>query len=220
MKILVISDVHGTDFWKTSIEKIDKYDYIVQTGDWFDDWNNDWDKVNQIDNLNKALEFQKKYSQKVHILIGNHDLNSYLMGEYVSGHQNDKANDICSFLKSHYKQMKIAVEIGGYVFSHAGFTNTWMKQYYFENIEQVNKSYLNREWKPFRFDGWDSTGDDVTQGPTWVRPWSLIKDAYFKKQVVGHTPIKKPPLIYEKDGLSIYFVDCGKHDFQYEMEIL
>ena len=30
MKILVISDVHGTDYWKTCIDEVDEYDHIVQ----------------------------------------------------------------------------------------------------------------------------------------------------------------------------------------------
>ena len=92
-----------------------------------------------------------------------------------------------------------------------------MKLNGFENIDQVNEAYLDGNWSPFKFNGWECTGDNVTQGPTWVRPASLIHDAYFKKQVVGHTPIEKPPFVYEENGLSIYVVDGEEHKAQYEL---
>jgi predicted phosphodiesterase len=119
MKILVISDVHGTNYWKSAIEKVNNYNHIVQMGDWFDDWTNDWDKVDQIKNLEEALLFQKEYKDKVHILIGNHDI-AYLTRDDLSGHQALKEDDIYHFLKEHVEELNIAVEIGGYVFSTQG----------------------------------------------------------------------------------------------------
>ena len=65
----------------------------------------------------------------------------------------------------------------------------------------------------------DVTGNDITQGPTWVRPDSLIADFYFNKQVVGHTPLKKPPLISHKNGLDLIVVDDVDHKYQYEFNI-
>ena len=219
MKILVISDVHGTDYWKSAMDKTDDYDHIVQMGDWFDDWTNDWDKVDQINNLEEALIFQKNNKDKVHILIGNHDLNSYLMKEDVAGHQPFKEIDIYHFLKEHLDELNVAIEIGGWVFSHAGFTKTWMKRNNFTTIDEVNKAFHDFDFTPFRFVGWDITGNDITQGPTWVRKDSLIADYYFDKQVVGHTPLKNPPFISKKNGLDLIIVDDEKHKFQYELII-
>lgn len=219
MKILVISDVHGTDYWKSAIDKVDNYDHIVQMGDWFDDWTNDWEKVDQIKNLEEALEFQKRNKHKVHILIGNHDLNSYLLRENVAGHQSLKEIDIYHCLKWHLDELNIAVEIGGFVFSHASFTKTWMKLHNFTTIVEVNDALHNWNFDPFRFYGWDVTGNDITQGPTWVRLDSLIADFYFNKQVVGHTPLKEPPLISNKNGLDLIVVDDVDHKFQYEFNI-
>ena len=219
MKILVISDVHGTDYWKSAIDKVDNYDHIVQMGDWFDDWTNDWDRVDQISNLEEALLFQKKYENKVHILIGNHDLNSYLIKENVAGHQLFKEIDIYYCLKRHLEEMNIAVEIGGWIFSHAGFTKTWMKLNNFTTIDEVNAAFHSLNFTPFKFYGWDITGNDMTQGPTWVRKDSLIADYYFDKQVVGHTPLKNPPFISHKNGLDLIVVDDVDHKCQYEFNI-
>ena len=55
--------------------------------------------------------------------------------------------------------------------------------------------------------------------PTWVRIDSLIADYYFDKQVVGHTPLKEPPLISNKNGLDLIVVDDVDHKFQYEFNI-
>lgn len=47
------------------------------------------------------------------------------------------------------------------------------------------------DWNGF-FSG---SGDEITQGPLWIRPESLLQDAYFQKQVVGHTEM----CLYEKN---------------------
>ena len=218
MKVLVISDVHGTNYWKSAIEKVNNYDHIVQMGDWFDDWTNDWDKVDQIKNLEEALLFQKEYKDKVHILIGNHDI-AYLTRDDLSGHQALKEDDIYHFLKEHIEELNIAVEIGGYVFSHAGFTKTWMNIHGFKTIEDVNDAFHEWYFAPFRFNGWDTTGNDITQGPTWVRIDSLVADYYFPKQVVGHTPLKKPPFVTNKNGIDLIVVDDEVHKYQHELII-
>ncbi|MDR0452283.1 MAG: hypothetical protein LBH15_04505, partial [Treponema sp.] len=41
------------------------------------------------------------------------------------------------------------------------------------------------------FCGADSYGNDITQGPLWIRPESLLSDALpGYSQIVGHTPVE------------------------------
>lgn len=65
--------------------------------------------------------------------------------------------------------------------------------------------YLNEEWHKLSFNPHDdafnyafeelldwygffsSSGNEITQGPLWIRPEALIKDAAYPVQVVGHT---------------------------------
>ena len=48
----------------------------------------------------------------------------------------------------------------------------------------------------FECDGWvfSPSGDEISQGHLWIRPESLLQDAYYPKQVVGHTEM----CLYEK----------------------
>ena len=213
-KTLVIPDVHGTTHWKTCIDKIDEFDYIVQLGDWFDQWVNKWDEVDQIENLREFIELKKKYPEKIFALIGNHDL-GYLMNESMSGQQKNKFYDIKDAMKEFVPYMDIAAKIDGYVLSHAGFSKTWMKNNKFKTIDEVNAAFHDSNYEPFRFDGWDSYGNDITQGPTWIRPGALIDDMYFKKQIVGHTEVKNPCLLVKRGKDEIILVDSKDHIKQY-----
>src|SRR6478752_7955578 len=59
--------------------------------------------------------------------------------------------------------------------------------------------------KHFLFDGYEETGDDVTQSPIWIRPRSLANDIFGNyTQVVGHTTHRS--LMYHTD-CNIYFID-------------
>lgn len=213
-KVLVIPDIHGSTFWKSCIDKIYDFDFIVQLGDWFDQWHNDWENVDQIENLREFIEFKKKYVNKVFALVGNHDL-GYLMNESMSGHQKARYKDIREAMKEFEPFMDIGVKINEYVLSHAGFSKTWMKNNRFKTIEDVNEAFHECRYEPFRFDGWDPYGNDITQGPTWIRPDSLINDMYFTKQIVGHTETKKPFLMYKKGDEELIMVDSIDHKKQF-----
>lgn len=241
-KILIIPDVHGTHNWELALSKIDKVDHVVFLGDYFDSWTNQW--PDQGENFESICKFKRKYPSKVHLLLGNHCF-SYLSGtregSNCSGHQHSKIHVIRALLRANNDILDLAFECDGWVFSHAGFSKTWVNsmkhQFHLildkypddgkrdfasqEEFEQyqakINKSALiwdENEWSVFKlnevwharshlpsdenFDyGFDElldwhgcfsgSGDEITQGPLWIRPHSLLKDAYYSKQVVGHT---------------------------------
>ena len=210
-KVLVIPDVHGTTIWKACLDKVNEFDYIVQLGDWFDSWNNNWSEVDQIENLRDFIKFKKKYTDKVHALIGNHDL-GYLMHEDMSGHQKNKEVDIREAMIEFAPYMDIACKIDKYVYSHAGFSKTWMKNNHYKTIEEVNAAFHDSCYEPFRFNGMILNGDDVTQGPTWIRPRALCTDLFFKYQVVGHTEFEGGSVkLYNKNG-EVYVIDTPEHE--------
>ena len=99
---------------------------------------------------------------------------------------------------------------GKIVFSHAGFSRTWVKSILdvfgiLENHWSV--SFLNEQWhmislNPYsesfnaRFEeilDWygffSGSGNEITQGPLWIRPEALLKDAFYETQIVGHTEL-------------------------------
>ena len=107
------------------------------------------------------------------------------MGDYFDSWENqwpDQGNNfksICTFVREDRTHRKlllgnhdildIAFECDDIVFSHDETFN-----YAFEEL---------LDWYGF----FSSSGNEITQGPLWIRPEALIKDAAYPVQVVGHT---------------------------------
>ena len=203
MKILVISDVHGTAYWKEYIKNIDNYEYVVSLGDWFDNHECIEDS-DEIENFKEALEWKNKYKEKFIMLLGNHDLNSHIIREKMSGNTQHREREIFDLLIKNRNLFSICFEYKNYVFSHAGISKTWMKNNSFSSIDEINKNYQEGNFEPFRFRAEDENGESSIQGPMWIRPKALISDYYYKKQIVGHTMLELTPLGKDKPYPFIY----------------
>lgn len=287
MKILVIPDIHQSVKWLRLFDgkfDIKKYDHIVQLGDWFDSYDKSSWKYGPIQNFEKIFEFKKELP--ITVLMGNHDM-QYVTGDYCSGFQASHAYNIWEALFKHKDEMDVCKEIDGWVFSHAGLTNIWMKKRNVKTVDDINKlfhkvmnywdadmlyrkkngltsmhTYATRvfdktqysgddafskifaktladaekrypeiyeivtkacdlkdeaEFKEFMYNanvirsfsfcGIDCYGDDVTQGPLWVRPTSLELDSAFDKQCVGHTASKEGPYVSNNNGKHFLYTD-------------
>lgn len=56
------------------------------------------------------------------------------------------------------------------------------------------------------------SGNEITQGPFWVRPESLLKDAEYPKQIVGHTEYGfLEPLYLDENEHKIIVTDSPEH---------
>ena len=252
-RILSIPDVHGSHKWEVvkSISQ-EQYDYIVFHGDYFDSRKNEW--PDQGENFKAICEFVRKDTIHRKLLIGNHDF-SYLTrtinGTHVSGHQEKYSTEIENLLKQNLDIIDLAFECDGWVFSHAGFSKTWIKSIkkffhtlfaervgdggknssFVWNEEEFSIGFLNHQWHKVDFSDkedelgcsfdelldwhglFSGCGDEVTQGPLWIRPESLLKDAFYPKQVVGHTEF----CLYEKNYIcqnenKVIFVDSSLHE--------
>lgn len=216
MKILVIPDVHGSHEWETA-KKLPEtaYDYIVFLGDYFDCWENQW--PDQGENFKDICSFIREDTAHRKLLLGNHDW-SYLSmtkhGADVSGHQNEHIEEIRNLLTENHDILDLAFECEAncpgkrLVFSHAGFSRTWVKSIL--NVfgiqeDQWSVSFLNEQWHKLSLNpksecfnyafeellDWygffSGSGNEVTQGPLWIRPETLLTDAFYETQIVGHT---------------------------------
>jgi len=199
MRILVIGDVHGRDNWKKAVEQVE-YDKVVFLGDYFDSWNESAEQ--QIKNFNEILEFKKKSDNEVILLIGNHDYHYLIDTEKYSGYQESYAKRFKELILPRVLDgtLDVSHQYDKFLFTHAGVTNTWLESQGWSDAKKEGVSideflaitFLN-SFDTFRFNGVDNTGNDVTQGPFWVRPESLYSDAYGNGEithVVGHTRIK------------------------------
>lgn len=137
MKILLIPDMHGSHNWEQAKDYIGKVDKIIFLGDYVDSGvydpkikafrsTNKW--PDQGENLRNILAFGRQYPDTVDVCWGNHDWQYISMGRNCScsGAQPDHANEIKSILTANKDILKVAVEYDGWVFSHAGFSNTWV----------------------------------------------------------------------------------------------
>ena len=90
-----------------------------------------------------------------------------------------------------------------YIVFHVDYFDCWENEWpdqgeNFKNIctfvrEDTDHRKLllgNHDWSYLTGTGTGScSGDEVTQVPLWIRPTSLLEDAYYKNQVVGHTEL-------------------------------
>lgn len=209
MKIIVIGDLHGLDVWKRIVDQ--EADRIIFLGDYLDSFH--VPGIEQLENLKDVVEFKKNNMDKVVLLWGNHDHHYRDMGERYSGFQKGMQYQFGPVLEENKELFQICHEEGKYLFSHAGVTITWCDANHVHPgkgcVGIINDLYRYRP-KCFNFSGHDDYGDDVTQGPLWVRPGSLSKDKIEDYvQVVGHTVVKN--LVVSQ----AFFVDCLETSGEY-----
>lgn len=269
--IIPIADVHGSKEWKQVIDIAIKHPnwYFVFLGDYFDSWENNW--PDQGENFNNICNWVREDTVHRKLLIGNHDwsyITSTSDGTKVSGHQHIHAFEIKALLKANLDILDIAFESDGWVFSHAGFSNTWVSditdimhkiwdkypanehktkddfnsfeeyQNYLKNIydtmepwtgsftvDNINKLFheIGTKYKPFDelldwYGCFSSSGDEVSQGPLWIRFKSLLDDAYFQNQIVGHSEIAyTEPAMLKKGNTKVIVIDSPKHNIIYKV---
>ena len=81
--MLVIGDIHGQDFWKSIVNEYMDEDYIVFVGDYFDSYSIGSKKI--LDNFRKIIKLKQSYTDKVKLLLGNHDIHYYYLNSNYRG---------------------------------------------------------------------------------------------------------------------------------------
>lgn len=149
MKYIIFPDIHGRDFWKTTVEAYKDFEDItyIFLGDYLDPYQyEDIPMQKAIDNFKEILDFQINDSHNVVLLLGNHDLH-YISNEMGAGSRFDyfRAEEIRKIFEDaiagqNVLQMTYDVVIDGkrFYFSHAGVSDLWISN---------NKEYLYQEWE-------------------------------------------------------------------------
>jgi len=133
--VLMIPDIHGRKFWKKAVE-----DYpdlpVVFLGDYLDPytWLEDIDEGEALENFKEILDYARANSDRVTLLMGNHDIHYF--SEYLNCSRKDekRAPQICQLLTDNFSLFSMAChyETNGRTFllSHAGVLVGWMKTYF------------------------------------------------------------------------------------------
>lgn len=242
-KQLVVGDIHGqVDIFKQIYEKEKPtndvlYDVVI-LGDYLDT-HEDISVEDQVNGLKELFEVQKNHLENAgsfDMLIGNHDFHYLLDGgtEQYSGYNIKTAMMTNSILKEAVNKHRLSfshIDIQNrIIYTHAGVTNTWIN--YVQSVPIPINMIDLASYDSFKFKygkHMDPYGDDVINGPLWVRPNALLSDMYKDfdndvhkettwTQVVGHTSCVKPIIAHE-DGskwhedenwrfAKFYDIDC------------
>ena len=205
MKILIIPDVHGRDFWKKPCEDMSQWDKIVFLGDYVDPYPDEASQEDVIPILQEIVSLKEVYKDKVVLLWGNHDLFYWCdpyrrQTDYWSRHDYKRHNEIEKIFIQHNDLFQFAWEYDKFLFSHAG-VNNGLAKFLEEEFDEVNAKIINDFFSQeqnqmllamvsYYRGGWDSYGSIV---------WSDIHEHYGKEprksmkhyfQIFGHTYCK------------------------------
>lgn len=226
-KVLVIGDVHGRDSWEKPCELlIEKVDHIVFLGDYVDT-REGISPAEQKYNLQNIIAFANKYSNKVHLLLGNHDLH-YMFDRLDfrgSGYEPYARWDYLELYRTY--EFKMCVEINDIIFVHAGITSEWYDEWAWKIIEKATdfnmpvenmSDILNVGLKlyplSYTWVGSLRGGLDPTGGPTWADYKELVSSPIVNRtQVVGHTQVDEVHIVDSFHNSKLVFCDTGLEEF-------
>jgi len=151
---LVIPDIHGRTFWKEDIQIFSKDQYpnlnIVFLGDYLDPY--DFEKISRlaaIENFKEIINVAKN-DNRVHLLIGNHDMHYWYDTRYKCRVDNKNYEKIKNLFLENFSLFNVAYdeEINGekYLYTHAGVTAYWLMHLKFvgnNGIRWNKEEYIN-----------------------------------------------------------------------------
>ena len=147
---LIIPDIHGRTYWKDTLNKFNKKDYpnlpIVFLGDYLDPYTDieGITRLQAIDNFKEIIETVKN-DNRVHLLIGNHDMHYWYDDDHKSRVDLENYNIIKDIFLKNLTLFNIAYEeiINNqrYLYTHAGVTNYWLNHLHFvgKNVPRIHK---------------------------------------------------------------------------------
>lgn len=231
-KTLVLGDIHGRSNWKLAVHR-ENPDRVIFIGDYFDSFG--MSGVEQIHNFKEIIEYKEtaftndctddQHSTKVVLLIGNHDHHYFpeTGNTGTSGYQTRIAPSITQVIDENRHHLQMAYSFENFLFTHAGVSPVFMDQVFGIDgwsketlVKDLNELFKHKP-KAFEFNGFESTGDNSTQTPIWIRPRSLmsankrhpkgLRKDYI--QIVGHTQMNKLDLegSMKNTGGRYYFID-------------
>lgn len=217
MQIITIGDLHGSEAWKQV--KQDQWDIIVFIGDYVDSF--DYDDSHILENLEKVILFKKKYTDKVVLLLGNHDLAYWFNGEsrhLCSGFRRRMLPVLYQLFCQEDYLFQPAFQVDNYLWTHAGVVNRWYMNYLRQEAEasDVNLAFtLNRLFRryylPLFHVSYLRGGNHEDGGIFWAHSTELSDDPLpGYHQVVGHTKTGNGIVSITKSspGTSVTYVDC------------
>ena len=236
-KILIIPDVHGRDFWREPVKKVleDTNAHIIFIGDYTDGYHTEWKskfdyKQHAVDNFKEIIEMKKQNSDRITLLLGNHDC-GYAIGDDVCSSRMDKIHqsELEEIFRENRELFQIAEEcdIAGkhFIFSHAGILKGWVKSVWgdeaddtdFNVVSRLNNAWLDNDMNILSrlgdyddYRGWDGF---QYGSPVWsdIRSWIRVTpEETYGFNIVGHTQLSHQVVldqIADLDCRKVFYID-------------
>lgn len=206
MKIAILPDIHGRDFWKQI--NVDDYDKVVFLGDYLDPYSFEGITMKDaIKNFKEILEFKHNNLDKVILLVGNHDC-GYIVPNFPTCRDSNHDEIIPLFL-DHFKFFDLCYDVNlndtHYLLSHAGVHTDWFKSVEKDlNLEEntLTTDLLNQYFKEKNSKLFTRLGDFSYYRGGYMFcgsiVWADIREFGQEKfqdytQIVGHTQLNSIP---------------------------
>lgn len=188
MRILIIPDVHGRDFWKEPCQHIDEFDKVVFLGDYHDPYTHQVSvKTSRHMLRDELIPFVKKYSDKVICLYGNHD--NYIINGDCCRHDNFHYEEIKNLISELNPQL--IYQVDSYLFSHSGILPEWLdlNGLTLKEIKNLKLNHPALEQISTYRGGYDRVGSCIWGDVREYNEQDHIPDIY---QIFGHTQLYNP----------------------------
>jgi UDP-2,3-diacylglucosamine pyrophosphatase LpxH len=215
---LAIGDIHGKPFWEHFLDEDFTEYYIL--GDYFDSYGLSFKQ--EYANFQRLRDAARQDS-RLKLCLGNHDyhyLKDISYNEQYSRFEEEHCEVIQEILEDTMELFRVVYITPDHnLISHAGVSRAFMQKagdMGFETPESLNDAF-SQDRLLFAFDGYNLSGDDITQGPLWIRPKSLKQDALpGYTHIVGHTPQAGITESLANDGVTrCVFIDTGNNESVY-----
>ena len=234
IRILIIPDVHGREFWREPVKEVlEKTNArVVFLGDYLDCYPNEFRhnenyKEIAIFNFNEIINLKKEFSNRITLLLGNHDL-GYRFDLYICDCRTDYHNyeRIRNLFIENKDIFQLADEeyVAGkhYILSHAGIHKGYVKYAFPDEFESItesnvvdyfNNAYLTEEPNVIRtlgmYDIYRGYGGYDYGSLVWAdfNSWVKENDGY-SYNIFGHTQ-----MIHGCGGLikeNFALLDCAQ----------
>lgn len=233
MKIGIIGDLHCSSIWKmfvTNHTDIEKWIFIGDYVDSFELTDNE-----MINNLADIIQYKKDNTDRVVLLLGNHDIQYRYFPDYrCSGFRAGIQPTITHLFQENKNLFQIAYQYKNYLFTHAGVSTKWYKwmKDIFQEIDE--KFFPENLAESINFindtkDAWflHSVGQKrggmrgFYGGPTWADKDETMEGIIPNyHQVVGHTPHKEITKVTkfmgrELEDRSITYIDVLRKEQEF-----
>lgn len=203
-KILICPDVHGRKFWHKAKEIIDEVDMVVFLGDYLDPYPHEGITFeDSVEEFKDILNFKEQYSDKVVLLVGNHDMH-YIKLDFMNCSRLNvsRRQEMHDLYMNNINKFNLVFLFGSnWLFSHAGVYKDWMAKYEIDLHELFNfKTFIKTRWETLESISYIRGGYDTVGSCIWADIRESVSNELLPnlRHIIGHTQMESKPYITTK----------------------